>query len=69
MSDHPQTPEAVAYALLHDVAVAEGVTLKAERGGAIPADRDWILTTYSECLKAAKGEIAKAAPTHGRSSF
>ena len=69
MTDHPQTPEAVAYALMRDIAVAEGVRLSPGDPATIPADREWILTTYAECLNAAKAELPKAAPSHGRSSF
>ncbi|MDO9431004.1 MAG: hypothetical protein Q7T84_06860 [Phenylobacterium sp.] len=64
MADTPQTPEAVAYQLMRDVLAIEGGALAA--GG---PDRAWLLTTYSECLKAVRPEIPKAGPTHGRSSF
>ncbi len=62
-------PEAVAYALMRDIALAEGVALGADRTGAVPADRAWILATFTECLHTVKAEPLKAAPTHGRSSF
>lgn len=43
------TPEGVAYKLLELVAVAEGKKLQS---GAPSADRDWILSTYAQCLQA-----------------
>ena len=64
MADTPQTPVAVAYQLMRDVLAAEG--------GALSGDgpsRAWLLTTYAECLKTVRPEVAKASPTHGRSSF
>lgn len=67
MTDTPQTPEAVAYQLMRDVLAIEGAgAAMRERGG---PDRGWLLNTYSECLKAVRPEVAKAGPTHGRSSF
>lgn len=69
MSDYPQTPEGVAYALLREIALAEGVAFGLARQGPGPGDRRWILETYAECLKATKVEIVKAGPTHGRNSF
>jgi len=41
--------EAVAYALLHGIALHEG---KAAPGGALKADKEWVLRTYQECLRA-----------------
>lgn len=61
MSSYPQTAEAVAYAMLREIAQAEGVNLG--------ADRKWLFDTYGECLKCTKAEPVKAGPTHGRSSF
>jgi hypothetical protein len=47
------SPEQVAYRLLHDVARAEK---KSFGGGSIAAttDRKWILDTYAECLNAVR---------------
>jgi hypothetical protein len=64
MADTPQTPEAVAYQFMRDVLAIEGGALAA--GG---PDSAWLLTTYSECLKAVRPEKPKAGPTHGRTSF
>ncbi len=69
MSDGPQTAEAVAYALMHDIAAAEGVRLAGDSASTKPADRDWILKTFAECLKCVKAEGPRAPPTHGRSSY
>ncbi len=69
MSDFPQTPEAVAYALMREIASAEGMALGHPPVAAGAPDRKWILETYAECLKCVRIEIVKAAPTHGRSSF
>jgi hypothetical protein len=69
MSHYPQTAEAVAYALLQDIARSEHVALSAERVSGTPPDRTWILATYDECLRHTRAEIIKAQPTHGRSSF
>lgn len=57
MPDFPQTPEAVALALLRHIAEAEG-----KASGASPsfggyggkADKQWILDTYRECLAAVR---------------
>ena len=68
MTDHPQTAEAVAYALMCEIAQAEGVAFGAARSGRV-GDRRWLLDTYVECLKSVKSEPVKAAPTHGRSAF
>lgn len=69
MSDFPQTPEAVAYALMREIAAAEGMALGGEAAGGKAPDRKWILEAYAECLKCVRTEVVKAAPTHGRSSF
>ncbi len=44
------SPEHVAYKLLRTIAMAENVAID-EWG---KADREWIITTYVECLKAVK---------------
>lgn len=48
------TPEDVAYRLLLLIGQAEGKGIV----GSVrtePADRAWVLTTYSECLRVVKG--------------
>lgn len=67
MADTPQTPEAVAYQLMRDVLAIEGASPALREGGG--PDRAWLLSTYGECLKAVRCEVAKPGPTHGRSSF
>lgn len=69
MPHSPQTPEAVAYALLHDIARAEKVALAAAAEPGAPTDRRWILETFAECLKCVRAEAPKTQPSHGRSSF
>jgi len=69
MSDGPQTAEAVAYALMREVAAAEGVRLRGDSAATGQANRTWILETFAECLRCVKAESPKASPTHGRSSF
>lgn len=47
------SPERIAYRLLEDVARVEGRSLFALTGqDPDAADRDYILDTYSECLRA-----------------
>ena len=41
--------EAVAYALLLSIAQHEGKTTP---GGALKAEKEWVLRTYQECLRA-----------------
>ena len=60
MAETPQTPEGVAYQLLKDIVVIEG---------AAPPDRAALLATFAECLRVTRPEVAKIAPTHGRSAF
>ena len=47
------SPEHVAYRLMRDVANLEGRSFA--RDGQTPADRQWLLDTYGECLEAARG--------------
>ena len=44
-SDHPQIPEAVALVLLEKITA-----------GKIPPDREWILNTYRECIRAVRDQ-------------
>ena len=55
MADTAQTPEAVAFRLLQIIAHAEGKSIDENSRGQKP-DRQWILDTYTECLKATIGE-------------
>lgn len=49
MSDNPESKEGVAYKLLVQVAANEK---RVSAGVIFDADKDWILNTYEECLKA-----------------
>ena len=52
MAEKPAgTPEAIAFELLHAIARQEGKT----DGATIAADKEWILSTYTDCLDIAKG--------------
>lgn len=48
------SPEQVAYKLLHDVMTAEDRTLHGA-GSTKRADRDYILTTYQQCRRVVAG--------------
>lgn len=49
------SPEYIAYRLLHDVAGAENKLFRPTSGsGYAAADRKWILDTYAECLRAVR---------------
>ena len=48
------TPEQVAYRLMLDIAKVEG---KKDNFGSLSGyDRQWLLDTYAECLKAVHGK-------------
>lgn len=59
MADKPvvhigeNSPEQVAYKLLHDIANVERKNLHqgSQSDGWSVADRSWILSTYKECLR------------------
>ena len=53
------SPEVVAYALMCCIASKEGML---SGKALITADKDWIFTTYDECLRVAKGELQSLAP-------
>jgi hypothetical protein len=65
------TPEQVAYKLMHDIAAIEGKALLAVtgapgaaasgRGGKELPDRKWLLDTYAECLLAVRHPDGRAA--------
>lgn len=48
------SPEYVAYRLLQDIKVAEGIGYNTS-SGRNNVDRKWILETYAECLAAVQG--------------
>lgn len=47
------SPEQVAFKLMQEVASVEGKDMFSH--GKTPADRKWILDTYTECLRAVRG--------------
>ncbi|WP_417484664.1 hypothetical protein [Maricaulis salignorans] len=47
--------EAVAYALMLNIAAVEGVSLS---GGENSASRKWIMNTFAKCLQAVKQEAS-----------
>ena len=65
------TPEQVAYKLMHDIAAIEGKTLltatgapgaaASGRGGKELPDRRWLLDTYAECLLAVRNPDGRSA--------
>jgi hypothetical protein len=56
MADTAQTPEAVAFELLRVIAYAESKDIGQQNMNFKKPDRQWILDTYTECLKATVGE-------------
>lgn len=48
------SPEKIAYMLMERIADLEGKSLYRRSDSRETADRDYILSTYSECLLAAK---------------
>ncbi len=48
------TPEEIAYKLLHNVAAAEGKSFARSATAKSNGDRKWILDTYAECLLAVR---------------
>jgi hypothetical protein len=55
------SPEAVAYRLLRDIAAVEGrIFERYTRDGRAPVDRKWILDTYRECMRAVQETKAPA---------
>ena len=55
-----ETQEATALELLRIIAIGEGKRLTATGEGEL-ADRDWVLDTYAECLRAVMNH---RTPTH-----
>jgi hypothetical protein len=50
------SPEEIAFKLMHQIARLEGRAMAMD--GKTPADRKWVLDTYSECLAAVRGNRA-----------
>lgn len=51
-----ETPEAVAFALMEKMAMAERRAFNSDPGnGWSKADREWILRTYYQCLCVVRG--------------
>jgi len=60
------SPEEVAFKLLKIIANCESMNMPPYIGGNKTApDRNWVLDTYAECLKAATGKRAPALPKVG----
>ncbi len=65
------TPEQVAYKLMHDIAAIEGKALltatgapsapSSGRGGKELPDRKWLLDTYAECLLTVRNPASRSA--------
>jgi hypothetical protein len=56
------SPEHVAWKLLHDVAAVEGKAFHRTPGpNQEPADRKWILDTYAECIRAVRAPSLTAS--------
>lgn len=50
------SPEHVAYRLMHDIALVEGKVLHRNAGrDSTSADRYWILQTYEQCMTVVRG--------------
>ena len=50
------SPQYIAYRLMHEIATVEGKSFQRNPGGGYQqADRAWILNTYAECVEAALG--------------
>ena len=54
------TPEEVAFKLFQTIAMSEGKKVYGT-GGLKPADKEWVLKTYAECLMTVKNPSAKLA--------
>lgn len=60
MADIPTTREGVAYRLMQDIAIVEGKHIDAPGAGRDDrADREWIISTYHECLRTMVGGPAR----------
>ena len=49
------SPERVAYQLMLSIAAGENKRYQVHSGGLVLADKDWILSTYADCLGVVKG--------------
>ena len=50
------SPEHVAYRLMHEIAAVEGIVFyRSKDADKKSADRNWILNTYVDCLAATRG--------------
>jgi hypothetical protein len=65
MADRGESPEGVAFDLLRIIATAENKSFQHGSNEGQVADRDWILDTYAECLRAAKGGRGMRKPMFG----
>jgi hypothetical protein len=67
MADRAESPEGVAFDLLRIIATAENKSFQHGSNDSEVADREWILDTYAECLRAAKGSRGVKKPMFGSS--
>jgi len=65
MVDRTESPEGVAFDLLRIIATAENKSFHHGSNEGQVADREWILDTYAECLRAAKGARGLTKPMFG----
>ncbi len=66
MADQPvvhigqNSPEQVAFKLVHEIARAEGrVTDRNPSSGQQTASKEWLLDTYAECLRTVKDPFSR----------
>jgi hypothetical protein len=45
------SPEQIAWRLLQAIASNEGKTTQTSMSGGATANRDWLLSTYAECIR------------------
>ncbi len=59
LSIEGDSPEVVAYALMCCIASKKGML---SGKALITAEKDWLFTTYNECLRVARGELQSSTP-------
>jgi hypothetical protein len=53
------SPEEVAYKLLHDIGYAEGKRFTHGTNNPATVDRQWLLSTYAECLRTVRDPFGR----------
>ncbi len=51
------SPEQIAYKLLETIASNEKKSLRGVPGTPATADKEWLLSTYAECLRVVRGAL------------